>query len=107
MARILNPRPLTEVSSALFVARLLLKGACDTDWTGPHGTIIASTQPASCAEMLNIELPRIVTAQPEPFPHGLYDYCTANFLTQAGVKNTHLYLASVDSHGNAIWKCSR
>ncbi len=32
--------------------------------------------------------------------HSTYDYCTSNFLTQAGVANTHLYLASVGLHGN-------
>jgi len=42
----------------------------------------------------------IIVATGEASYHSTYDYCTANFLTQAGVKNTHLYLASVGLHGN-------
>ena len=29
-----------------------------------------------------------------------YDHCTSNFLTQAGVPNTHLRLERVGIHGN-------
>jgi hypothetical protein len=42
-------------------------------------TTIAASQPAPCARMLKHrrkELPRFVTAQTEPFPHGLVDFCT-------------------------------
>jgi pimeloyl-ACP methyl ester carboxylesterase len=42
----------------------------------------------------------IIVATGEASYHSTYDYCTANFLTQAGVKNTHLYLSSVGLHGN-------
>jgi pimeloyl-ACP methyl ester carboxylesterase len=42
----------------------------------------------------------IMIATGEASYHSTYDYCTSNFLTQAGVANTHLYLASVGLHGN-------
>ena len=32
--------------------------------------------------------------------HASYDHCTANWLTQAGVRNTMIRLADVGVHGN-------
>jgi len=32
--------------------------------------------------------------------HAVYDHCTSKYLTQAGVKNTHLRLADTGIHGN-------
>jgi pimeloyl-ACP methyl ester carboxylesterase len=32
--------------------------------------------------------------------HSAYDHCTSEYLTQAGVENTHVYLGDVGIHGN-------
>lgn len=42
----------------------------------------------------------ILIATGEASYHSQYDYCTAEFLTQAGVPNTHLLLGSIGIHGN-------
>jgi pimeloyl-ACP methyl ester carboxylesterase len=49
--------------------------------------------------LVGLDMP-IMVATGEASYHSTYDYCTANFLTQAGVKNIHLYLASVGLRGN-------
>jgi pimeloyl-ACP methyl ester carboxylesterase len=42
----------------------------------------------------------ILIVQSEASYHAPYDYCTAAYLTQAGVKNTYIRLADVGIHGN-------
>jgi len=42
----------------------------------------------------------ILIATGEASYHATYDYCTANFLTQAGVENEWVYLPTVGLHGN-------
>ncbi len=42
----------------------------------------------------------ILIATGEASYHATYDYCTAKFLTQAGVKNEWVYLPMVGIHGN-------
>lgn len=42
----------------------------------------------------------VVVVTAEASYHAVYDHCTAKYLTQAGVKNTHLRLADAGIHGN-------
>jgi len=42
----------------------------------------------------------ILIIQSEASYHAPYDYCTAAYLTQAGVKNTYIHLADLGIHGN-------
>ena len=42
----------------------------------------------------------ILIVQSEASYHAPYDYCTAAYLTQAGVKNTYIRLADRGIHGN-------
>jgi pimeloyl-ACP methyl ester carboxylesterase len=43
---------------------------------------------------------KILIIQSEASYHAPYDYCTAAYLTQAGVKNTYIHLADLGIHGN-------
>ena len=52
-------------------------------------------------QLPNLQGIPIVIVTTEASYHSTYDHCTSKFLTQAGVKNTHLRLAEQGIHGNA------
>ena len=51
-------------------------------------------------QLTNLKGIPVVIVTAEASYHAVYDHCTAKFLTQAGVKNTHLRLAEAGIHGN-------
>jgi pimeloyl-ACP methyl ester carboxylesterase len=54
--------------------------------------------PRTLSNLIGIPI-LIVTS--ETSPHAAYDHCTSKFLTQAGVKNTHIRLEELGIHGNS------
>ncbi len=50
-------------------------------------------------QLTNLKSIPVVIVTAEASYHAVYDHCTAKFLTQAGVANTHLRLAEAGIHG--------
>lgn len=51
--------------------------------------------------LVNLQKVPVLIVTTEASYHAVYDHCTSKYLTRAGVKNTHVYLADVGIHGNA------
>jgi pimeloyl-ACP methyl ester carboxylesterase len=58
-------------------------------------------QPDPPRQLPNLMGIPILIVTSESSPHAAYDHCTAKFLTQAGVKNTHIRLEELGIHGNS------
>ena len=65
----------------------------------PSGPALQGSSPVHTLPWLNGTPILIQTGQASY--HSTYDYCTSAFLTQAGVKNTWVYLPTVGIYGNA------
>src|SRR5205085_11775246 len=63
-----------------------------------HKSCWLQSQPVHTLPWLN-GIP-ILIATGEASYHATYDYCTSNFLSQAGVQNDWVYLPTVGIHGN-------
>jgi pimeloyl-ACP methyl ester carboxylesterase len=63
--------------------------------------VIACWRQADPARQLpNLQHTPILIVTSDAGYHSSYDNCTSEYLTQAGVKNTHVYLGDVGIHGN-------
>jgi hypothetical protein len=51
-------------------------------------------------QLINLKHIPVLIVMSEASYHASYDHCTAQYLTQAGVKNTYVRLADVGIHGN-------
>lgn len=57
-------------------------------------------QPDPARRLVNLQNIPILIVTTEASYHAPYDHCTAKYLTQAGVKNTHIRLGDAGIHGN-------